>query len=210
MSVSVLISGKNGRMGKALLSLLEEHHLFSLAPSFFLADVVIDFSSPAKLSSLLEACVKHQNRLVIGTTGYEEGAFQEMQQAAKHIPLFYSPNFSLGMNLLLKVLSVIKPQAQEAKISIRETHHLHKQDAPSGSSLSLAEALDFSPSSIESIRSEETVGIHTVSLEWENESLCFEHQAADRAVFAKGALKAALFLIHQAPGYYTMKDLIDA
>ncbi|CAM0116974.1 4-hydroxy-tetrahydrodipicolinate reductase [Rhabdochlamydiaceae symbiont of Dictyostelium giganteum] len=211
MKVAISISGAQGKMGKAVSSLLEKSPLFLLASSILLSDVVIDFSSPSKLPSLLKECLQTQKPLVIGTTGYSVEEQKELEKASQKIPVFYAPNFSIGMALLMNALDLIKQQApQDSLIHITETHHVHKKDTPSGSALLIANGLEQPVSHILSIRSNEAVGTHHIAFELLGETLSLQHEAHERSIFARGALEAALFLMHKPPGYYTMKDLMNA
>lgn len=189
-------------------------------------DLLIDFSSAAIASHIAQSAAKHAKPLVIGTTGHSTETHLLFERASKQIPLFYSPNFSLGMALCVEASSFFARHLKgSCHVDILETHHTQKKDAPSGSALALAKSLDFggiypgtlveSPRSkdavaIHSLRRGDVVGVHEVIFECQGERLTLKHEAVSRETFAKGALKAAKFLAHSSPGLYTMKDLLHA
>jgi len=188
------------------------------------ADIGIDFSSPSLLVEILDAALHLKKPLVLGTTGYSEKEREKIKEASQEIPILYSPNFSFGIALCLETVAFLaKNLYGDAYIDIVETHHIHKKDAPSGSALALAKAIgngkiinnpSHSPRSkeeivIHAIRFGETIGEHVVIFEWGEERIEIKHQAHSREAFAKGALKAAKFLIQKQPGLYSVKDLFS-
>lgn len=195
------------------------------------ADVVIDFSSPAALESLLSYCTTHQLPIVLATTGYSEPQLEQIAQASKQIPIFRSANMSLGINVLLdlvkKAASVL---GTEYDVEIVERHHHRKLDAPSGTALMIADAaasaLPYEPEyvydrhdvrkardsheiGISAVRGGTIVGDHTVIFAGRDEVIEISHHAASREVFASGAVKAAKFLTTVSqPGIYDMSMLV--
>jgi 4-hydroxy-tetrahydrodipicolinate reductase len=175
-------------------------------------DVLIDFSTINALQENIQLAIDRQIPLVIGTTGLDETSMQEIQKAARQIPILCSPNFSLGMaacvfasKLLAKVLK------NQFTPHIQETHHIHKKDKPSGSALALAEAIREGKNScdisIHSTRAGEIVGEHTVIFYGDHEKVELSHAALSRDSFAKGALTAAKFIYQKKPGLYSLQDL---
>ncbi len=191
-----------------------------------LADVLIDFSLPSATVENARVAAKHQKPLVIGTTGHPLETQLALESLAKQIPLLFSPNFSLGMALCLEMSGFLGRHLKgSCFVDIIETHHTQKKDAPSGTALALAKSLDFGricpgtmveqPRSrdtvaIHSIRSGEVTGEHRIIFECRGERIEIKHEALSREAFAEGALRAAKFLAHCAPGLYTMKDLLNA
>ena len=194
------------------------------------ADCIIDFSHHSALPALLSYAVSHQTPLVVATTGHTEEELAQMHEASKHIPVFYSRNMSLGVNLLIeltkKATAVLKDSFD---IEIVERHHNQKLDAPSGTALMIADAaaelFDEKPEyvydrhserrvrskneiGIHSVRGGTIVGEHEISFCGENEVITLSHSAYSRTVFASGALAAASFLAGKTAGLYDMSAMI--
>lgn len=195
------------------------------------ADVVIDFASAKAVDSLLTYCLDKKLPVVLCTTGLSEEQLVKVKEASKEIAVLKSANMSLGVNLLIKLLKESTPVLGNAgfDIEIVEQHHKMKKDAPSGTALALADAInesmdnrysyvyDRSPRSearreneigISSVRGGTIVGIHDVIFAGEDEVITLNHTAYSRAIFAKGALSAAAFLAGKEAGYYDMQDVI--
>ncbi len=195
------------------------------------AQVVIDFSQPVASLNLLKICRAERTPLVIGTTGFNDAAREEIVAAAKDIPVLLSPNMSVGVNLLFALARIAAKAMHEADAEIIEAHHRHKIDAPSGTALRLGEVvaqargttLDAAgvlsregntgarePGSIgfATIRAGEIVGDHTLLLATGNEHLEIRHQAFDRRNFADGAVRAARWLVNKPAGLYSMDDVL--
>ncbi len=191
--------GFNGRIGKSIAALHPVVPVSRTTPRQNLpCDVLIDVSSHEALLENLSA----NKPIVIGTTGHKD--LSPIHRAAKHLPIFYAVNFSLGIALLRKLAELA--QSFPADIDIIETHHSEKKDAPSGTALLLKQTL--STARIHSIRSGKIVAEHTIILNTPEERITLSHQAHTRDVFAKGALAAAHFLIGKPPGLYSMDDLL--
>lgn len=204
------------------------------ATLFRIADVVIDFSTPAAgvVSAILAA--QHKKPLLLGTTGLNAERGDAVRAAAKTVPIVWPPNTSLGVTLLLAMVEdAARRLGPEWDIEIVEMHHKHKVDAPSGTALALGQAaaagrgIDLATNSargrdgVTGERKEGTIGFaalrggdvagdHTVIFAGAGERLEFTHRAASRQIFAKGAIKAALWLGQpgRKPGLYGMKDVL--
>lgn len=177
-------------------------------------DLFIDVSAPQGLSQTLKAALKTHTPLVLGTTGFSKESFQRIQDAASQIPLFYAPNFSLGMALLQKLTAeTARCFSFPSDIDLIESHHAQKKDAPSGSALWLKETIQKerpqASLSIHSLRSGSLIGEHTLHFNTEEERITLTHTAHSKKAFARGALQAALFLKQQPPGFYTMEHLLE-
>jgi len=176
-------------------------------------DVLIEFTSPSATMEHLEAAVKNKKAMVIGTTGLSKDEADKIKSASKSIPVVYSPNMSIGANLLFRVVEeVAKGLGENYKAEIVEAHHDQKKDSPSGTAKRLGEAVlkikgEMPP--IHSVRLGDIVGDHTVIFAGNGERIELTHRAHSRDAFAKGALDAARFLIDKEPGLYSMKDVID-
>ena len=170
-------------------------------------DVYIDVSLPEALSDNLEAALAAQKPIVIGTTGLSPSQLDSIQHASQTIPIFQSPNFSLGMALLRKLAALTSSHFHpDAHIDLIETHHVQKKDAPSGSALLLAKEIE-KPVSIHSLRTGKIIGEHTLIFNTAEERITLSHEAHSRDAFARGALAAAQFISSQPPGLYNMNHL---
>ncbi len=205
-SLPIYLVGAKGKMGKAIAGLKQ----CQIVPSAKEAGVIIDFSSPEGTKSALFSALQHKLPLVIGTTGLSEEIREQIQTASTSIPILISPNFSFGIALLLKMMPEIVRYMKKTSwnCKIVESHHRHKKDAPSGTALRLAEALDLNKGEIESIRTGELIGEHRIFFNLEGETIELRHEALSRTAFAKGALMAANFLVNKPAGIYTSSDLL--
>ncbi len=183
------------------------------------AHVVIDFSGPAASAANLAACRAAGKPLLLGSTGYGAQLESDLAAAAAHIPLLIAPNTSLGVTLLLELARAAARALPGFDADITETHHREKRDAPSGTALALADAVREGHAQahtgaaggeipISSVREGEVVGEHRVRFSGAGEELFLAHRATDRAIFARGALAAALWLAPQPAGRYAMRDLL--
>ncbi len=196
------------------------------------ADVLVDFSSPAALETTLDACVAKGKPIVVGTTGLEERHHYLIDDAARDIAVLQTGNTSLGVTLLAHLVREAAARLDgEYDIEIVEMHHRNKVDAPSGTALLLAEAaaagrgIDLATCSergrdgltgarghgkigFASLRGGTVAGDHDVIFAGPEEMITLSHRAENRMIFARGAVRAALWLIHQKPGRYTMSDVL--
>lgn len=194
-------------------------------------DVAIDFTSPEGTEELLEAAEKHSTALVIGTTGLSSHQQNLLKDASASMPILYATNMSLGVALLNSLVETASAKLREFDIEIVEMHHRHKKDAPSGTALTLAESaargrdlyLDAVRISgrdgnigartkdeiaVMALRGGDIVGEHVVGFYNDGEFLRLSHTATSRDTFAKGAIKAAIWLAGQKPGLYKIKDCL--
>ncbi|MDR1409508.1 MAG: 4-hydroxy-tetrahydrodipicolinate reductase [Oscillospiraceae bacterium] len=249
--LNILLSGCTGQMGRVVAALAAQHKDTQIlagidpggdsslskfpvfaSPADFSgkADIIIDFSHPNALAGLLEYAVSHRTPAVICTTGLVDAQVNLVRRAADRIPVFFSANMSLGVNLL-KVLAQRAAQILGATfdIEIVEAHHNQKVDAPSGTALMLADAIheilpdthyvydrsqvrrkrDKKEIGISAIRGGTIVGEHEVIFAGHSEVLKLSHSAQSKELFAAGALNAAAFLRAQQPGLYDMRDMIS-
>lgn len=172
-------------------------------------EIWIDFSSPEGLEKLLEVA---KAPVLSGTTGLTENTKTAMARAAKTIPLFWASNMSLGIAVLQEAMKVFR-HLDDFDFQIEELHHRRKKDRPSGTAITLQERLEEivgreCPQPL-SIRGGGIFGIHRIWAMSDEEVLTFEHQALNRAVFARGAVKAASWMVGRAPGLYSMRDLFE-
>lgn len=243
--------GCNGKMGQEISSLLQsdEHakivagidiyesigngyHVFtSFSACKLEADVIIDFSSPKKLNEMLQYAIKNNVPIVLCTTGLSEEDLAMVAEASKKVAILRSANMSLGVNTLIKLLKAATQTlvAADFDIEIIEKHHNQKVDAPSGTALALADAMnevldqeysykydrseervkrEKKEIGISAIRGGTIVGEHEVIFAGTDEVIELKHTAYSKAIFAKGAIQAAKYLSGKAPGMYQMSDVI--
>lgn len=176
------------------------------------AQAVIDFSSPQAARDHVDQCALARVPLVLGTTGLPEGIEADLARAAQRIPLLVAPNTSLGVTLLLDLVRrAAAALPDEFDVSVVEAHHRAKKDAPSGTALALGRAVSAERQGTVDyavVRGGDLVGEHTVRFLASGEELSLGHRATDRAIFARGALRAAVWLAAQRPGQYTMRDVL--
>ena len=150
---------------------------------------------------------------MIGTTGLSLPEQGRVKEAAKKIPVVFSPNMSVGVNLLFKMIAdAARVLGAEYNVGIVEAHHIHKKDSPSGTAKEMARIIKAEKGDIEvpieSVREDEIVGEHTVTFDSDVDLIEITHSAKSRDIFAKGALKAAKFVVGKPAGLYTMKDVL--
>lgn len=195
-------------------------------------DVLIDFTRPQGTLAALEACARAGRAMVIGTTGFEAGELARIREAARHVPVCMSGNFSIGINLCLQLVrEAARTLGGEFDIEIVEAHHRHKVDAPSGTALMLGQAAaagagrDLERCAVyarqghtgeraaqtigfSTVRGGDVVGDHSVLFLGEGERIEITHKASSRQNFARGAVRAAVWLTGREPGLYTLQDVL--
>ena len=194
-------------------------------------DVIIDFSTPSAAMNILDYAKANKVPIVIATTGFTDEQEKIIKDTAKEIPIFKSSNMSYETNLFISLVSKLAPVLNDSDIEIVEVHHNRKVDAPSGTALMIANGINKSLDNsmhyefdrhskkqprdkkeigIHSVRGGTEVGKHSVFFFGDNESLEISHTVNSRSVFAKGAIKAAGFIVNQKNGLYDMNDLVNA
>jgi len=178
-------------------------------------DVLIDFTLPDGTASAAAWCAASNVALLSGVTGLDDTAQQALKDAARQVPVLWSANMSVGVNVLAALCqSAAAALPDDCEIKIHDVHHQWKKDAPSGTALMLGEAVsggvrdDSVPVTFTSVRVGEVIGRHAVHFECHGEVIGLVHEATDRSVFAFGALQAAAWLVDQAPGWYAARDWI--
>jgi 4-hydroxy-tetrahydrodipicolinate reductase len=242
--LKVVIYGSNGRMGQSLVRCVSENKSLQLSgtidagealDSIKNTDAVIDFTHAEATLPALKECVNNGKIIVIGTTGHSNDVRSKIAEAAKTIPVIFSPNYSVGVNTLFwltkKAAEVLGP---EYDAEVIEIHHRLKKDAPSGTARRLVEVLDevygldyekdtrhgrvgmpgertHSEVGVHAVRGGDVVGDHTVMLASPGDRIELIHRASSRDTFARGALRAALWardVKKNAPGLYDMQDVL--
>ncbi len=199
---------------------------------FAAADAVIDFTAPAVTLANAVIAAETGTALVVGTTGLDAGQTAQLRAVAENTVIIQAANFSIGVNLLAGLTrQVASLLGEDYDIEIVEMHHKHKVDAPSGTALALGEAAAVGRGVVldevaertrdghtgarragdigfATLRGGDVVGDHTVIFAGEGERLELTHKAASRAVFARGAVRSALWSAGRAPGFYTMRNVL--
>jgi len=243
--IKVVVSGALGRMGSVvaqavreapdmeLVAGIEAPERISEDPGFPLlsrlseakAQILVDFTRPDASLSLLEEAARAGMGLVIGTTGFTDEQKERIKRLSEAVPVVLSPNMSLGINLILRLVSEAARLLQGYDIEITEAHHKHKSDAPSGTAKALFESIKKSrpgirPVSVRtgtrepeevgifSLRGGEVFGEHTVLFMGEGEVVEITHRALSRRCFAAGTLAAVRFVARSGPGLYTMSEVL--
>ena len=248
--IKLIISGCNGKMGGVVTKIAAEDEIMETVAGFDIntdnangyevydnpenykerADVIIDFSHPLMFEKTIDYALKTKTPIVVATTGLDENQKKKMLDASKEIPVFFSANMSVGVNLIIELAQkAAKALEEKFDIEIIEKHHHRKIDAPSGTALAIAdginEALEAkkeyvydrhsvrkkrSPSElgIHSIRGGTIVGEHEVIFAGEDEIIEIKHTAMSREIFAQGAITAAKYIFGKDAGLYDMKKLI--
>ncbi|MEY8516851.1 4-hydroxy-tetrahydrodipicolinate reductase [Lachnospiraceae bacterium 29-84] len=249
--VRMIMHGCNGKMGRVISSLCEEdtgieivagvdpyagkENPYPVFPDIrectIDADVVVDFAAAPAVDGLLEYCAEHKLPVVLCTTGLNEAQLLKVEEAARRTAVLKSANMSLGVNMLLDLLQkaarVLAPAGFDMEIV--EKHHNQKVDAPSGTALALADAIQDSLDpeylykydrsqerkkretyeiGIQSVRGGSIVGEHEVIFAGADEVVELKHTAYSKAIFAKGAIEAAKYLSGKPAGKYEMRDVI--
>lgn len=249
--LKVIINGCNGKMGQVLANQIAQdkeleiaagidRNLQGITANFPIfknifdfkekADVIIDFSRPEALDSLLDYAIKTNTPLVIATTGLSTQDMNNIRNASINVPIFQSANMSIGINVLSKLVQeAAKIVGNSYDVEIVEKHHNLKVDAPSGTAFLIADKINDSLKTpkkyifgrhtktdkrneneigIHSIRGGTIVGEHTVIFAGNDEVIEISHIASSKNIFALGAIRAAKFISKKEPGYYNMDDLI--
>ena len=254
--MKVAIAGAGGRMGRTLIEGVLADRELTLAvaleapgaaaigqaagalritadlAALAAADVLVDFTRPEGTLAHLEACLKQNRRMVIGTTGFSEAQSARIAEAARRIPIVLSPNFAIGVNVVFRLAQTAARALGDAyDVEIVEAHHRHKADAPSGTALKLgelvAQALGRDLGKVathgrhgdtgerparaigfHAIRGGEIVGEHTVLFAGPGERVEVTVRSQSRTTYASGAIRAAKWLAGQGPGLYDMFDVL--
>ncbi len=242
--INVLVHGALGRMGSIVINRVEQAEDMTVAAGVDVysqggavyasldqvtekADVAIDFSHHTLTPGLLAWCADRGVGVVLCTTGHDEAEKAAIEAAAKRIPVFYSANMSMGIALLADLARRAAALFPDADVEIVEAHHNRKLDAPSGTALMLARAVqEVRPGAtlnlgrsgmgkrekneigVQAVRMGNLPGTHVVCISTDNQTIELKHEAHDRSLFADGALTAARFLMGKGAGLYDMNGLV--
>lgn len=250
--VKILMSGCNGKMGQVITRLASEREDVKIVAGLDLkdslnnpypvftdlskcnveVDVIIDFSNPAAFTSLIDYATSRKIPLVMATTGLSQVQTKTLEAVAREIPVFFSANMSLGVNLLIDLVKKAAKVLEDGfDIEIVEKHHNQKVDAPSGTALAIADAINTvleqpqeyiydrhsrrkkrskKEIGIHAVRGGTIVGDHSVIFAGTDEIIEINHMAMSKEIFGVGALRAAMFLHDKQPGMYNMSSLVSS
>lgn len=221
--IKICVSGSRGKMGARIIALAKADSALKVGGQFDIdedpaphikdCDCLIEFTTPKATMEHLALCERFKKPMVIGTTGLSDDEKDRIARAAKKIPVVFSSNMSVGVNILFKLVEdASRALGADYSVRIKEAHHVHKKDAPSGTAKELARIVkDKSPGAdipIESIREGEIVGDHTVTFESGVDKIELFHSAKTRDIFAKGALEAARFIVGKRAKLYNMREVL--
>nr|WP_316613686.1 4-hydroxy-tetrahydrodipicolinate reductase [uncultured Ruminococcus sp.] len=246
--VKILLNGCLGKMGQAVEACVNEREDVMITCGVDIAegdktypvyncfvdvqekpDVIIDFSNPLVLDDMLTFALDNQTPVIICTTGFSDAQVQKIKDTANKIPVFYSGNMSLGINVLIALSKMAaKVLYNSFDIEVVEKHHNLKIDAPSGTALMIADAINeeigdaqyvydrhayrkkrvHNEIGIHSIRGGTIVGEHEVIFAGHDEVVSLKHQAQSKGVFAAGAVNAAVYMKDKPSGLYDMSDVL--
>lgn len=235
--IKLAVSGARGRMGQRIIALARKDSDFDVVyalerddhpdlgktmdgllitdsyEGLSKCDCIIDFSEPKATIKLLAHALKLRKNMVIGTTGLDQEQQNLLFEASQVIPILFSPNMSIGVNVLFRLLGDAAQSLKGYRIYIEEAHHIHKQDAPSGTAKKIVQILNAHNcrvrlEDVKSIREGEIIGDHKVIFESGVDKIELCHSAKNRDIFAQGALAAARWLSTKKPRLYSMDDVL--
>jgi len=206
--------GANGKMGKEISILLNEHYYkcvfkYDLGGEDLISnpEVLIDFSLPEVFEKTIGYVKKFNCPLIIGTTGLSNEQITVLYELGKKVPVVQSYNFSIGIQMMLKCTELLNNHLYNWDIEIEEIHHRFKKDKPSGTALMIKNTLNKEVN-ISSLRLGNVVGEHSVYFGGLGETLRITHQVTSRTTFAEGVLKAVEFVRKKEKGFYNFQDVL--
>ena len=212
--IGCLASKNNKNFGKKISTFIESNCELELKASFegiSKPDVVIDVSSPEAFEDIVKFSEVNKSALIIASTGHSNEQIESLKRLSNSIPIMMVPNLSRGINFIKKLLSDNDLSAFSKKVKINEIHHKNKKDSPSGTALELEKIIEEKNKEIEisinSTRDESSIGVHSIKIIMENESIELKHEAKSRDIFAQGAISAINWIAGKTPGIYSLSDL---
>ena len=235
--LKIAVNGARGRMGQRIINLAQKNPDYEVVCAFEAddhqdigkeingvmiaynkeklreCDCCIDFTIPKATIDNLNHVVRAKKAVVIGTTGFQQEQLDILRDAAKYIPIVFSPNMSVGVNIIFGLLGDASKSLKGYRVRIEEAHHIHKQDAPSGTAKQMAQIANangfrIQMEQIKSIREGEIIGDHKIIFESDVDRIELVHSAKTRDIFAQGALVAAKWVVNKTPGLYSMNDVL--
>jgi len=235
--VKVIVSGACGKMGRRIIQLAKgdsqidliaglEHEghpdvgkevegvkIIGDYSQIKSCDCLIDFSAPVATMAHIPHLIKFKKPVVVGTTGLAPDQQKVIQEASKAIAIVFSPNMSIGVNLLFRLVKMAGSVLKNYKIYIEEAHHIHKKDAPSGTAKRIAQILNeegfsIKTEDIKAIREDEIIGDHRIVFESGMDKIELFHSAKTRDIFAQGAVRASKWVAGKKSGLYSMDEVL--
>lgn len=241
--IKIVVSGASGRMGKRITELARKDADFKVVAGLEAVsrinirietasevadldivsdlnqvkgeyDCIIEFTAPKATVEHIKIARERKKAMVIGTTGLSDEEKTVIEEASESIPIVFSPNMSVAVNVFFNLIEkTAKTLGKDYSVSIKEAHHIHKKDKPSGTAKLMAnivkEKLGDTDIPIESMREGEIVGDHDITFEGKVDTLKISHSAKTRDIFALGALKAARFVVKKDKGLFSMSDVLE-
>ncbi|MBP7795778.1 MAG: hypothetical protein KA059_03255 [Elusimicrobiales bacterium] len=222
--MNIVLNGGQGKMGRTIIELCKKKHSDI---NFFVVDRektdesynlseledknidgIIDFSSPSGTLQIIEFALKINRPILIGTTGISENDFKKIELASQKIPVFYSPNMSIGVNICFHIADILSKKL-DCDIHIHETHHKAKKDIPSGTALRFKGIMEKNGKKvlITSSRIGDITGEHQLDFAMDGEKITLQHVAYRREIFASGAVTAFIWLCKKQAGLYNFDDM---
>lgn len=209
------VVGSNGRLGAEIVSLFNEfgHSLvLEYNKDYEKTDckpqLIIDCSLPEVFNKSVVLVKFYKVPFIVATTGLTSEHFEILEELSREVPVVQSYNYSVGIQILLKLVDQVQKTVPDWDIEISETHHRFKKDKPSGTALMIKNVLDKENVNISSLRLGNVAGVHTISFGGLGEVLSITHDATSRRTFAEGILKTAKFVLNKLPGFYSFTDVI--
>ena len=229
--VRIVVSGAEGKMGKRIIALAKENRALEVVGGLELKpnpskgiersladikkpyDCIIEFTSPKATLEHVKEAARFKKAIVIGTTGLSENEINVIREYSSVIPIVFSPNMSVGVNTLFTLIGkAAEILGKGYSVSIKEAHHIHKKDKPSGTAKLMAkiakDKANCADVATESIREGEIVGDHEIVFESDVDILKISHSVKTRDIFVLGALKAASFIAAKKNGIFSMQDVL--
>ena len=234
---NVGVTGARGRMGQRIIKLAKEEETLNVVlglekkghpdigktidgviitdsqDEINSCDCLIDFSQPSATIENLEYLLKFKKCAVIGTTGFNKDQLNKINEASKVIPIVFSPNMSVGVNLLFRLIKDAAATLNGYTAEIEEAHHIHKKDSPSGTAKRIMDVINeqnfnIKVEEIKAIRDGEIIGDHKVVFDSIDDRIEIIHKAKNRDIFAKGAVIAAKWIANKDKGLYSMDNVL--
>ncbi|MFH1505338.1 MAG: 4-hydroxy-tetrahydrodipicolinate reductase [Candidatus Omnitrophota bacterium] len=235
--IKIGVIGARGRMGRRIIELAKQDKDLLVSVGFEISghpdtgkviekvkitdnfdqaencDCLIDFSSPDAGLKGLPSFIKLKKSIVIGTTGLQQEDLDKIKEASKYVPVVFSPNMSIGVTLLFKLLKQAAKTLKGYEVEVQEAHHIHKKDSPSGTAKKIVEVINnqgfnIKIKDVRAVRQGEIIGDHKVVFESSADKIVLGHYAKNRDIFAKGALTAAKWVVNKDKGLYSMEDVL--
>jgi len=208
--------GSTGKLGKEVQNVFAEQQ-FQLVFEFSLEgetqkdipQILIDCSLPENFENTIALAIKFNCPLIIATTGLTSAQMEALKTLAETVPVVQSYNYSLGIQILLKLTKEVQKYVDDWDIEISETHHRFKKDKPSGTAIMIRNEVKKEEVNVTSLRLGNVFGEHTISFGGLGEVLSVSHSASSRRTFAEGIFRSALFLLKKKNGFYSFTDVIN-